>query len=219
MSLRAVTLAVPYLDDSSVHEQMVRFATAQLAGGHLPLTSWFPYLGLGLAAVPALPEPSGDADRDGRAGRRVPTSRFAGRCTCCCRCGRSACTWPRGCSGRAAGRRGVGRDVAVPGQRHRDRLRAARLRLDRLRGVDPAVGVDDAAAGVGLRLAGDPSRAATVFAAVAFVCADDRAALRDRVSRADPARALAVGGRRATRGPRPPGGGARGRRRWSRRRG
>ncbi len=36
-----------YLDDSSVHEQMVRFATLQLRSGHLPLTSWFPFLGLG----------------------------------------------------------------------------------------------------------------------------------------------------------------------------
>ncbi|MHB8656356.1 MAG: hypothetical protein ACYC91_00140 [Solirubrobacteraceae bacterium] len=36
-----------YLDDGSMHEQMVRFATAQLRGGHLPLTRWFPYLGLG----------------------------------------------------------------------------------------------------------------------------------------------------------------------------
>ena len=26
---------------------MVRFATAQLRGGHLPLTSWFPFLGEG----------------------------------------------------------------------------------------------------------------------------------------------------------------------------
>jgi Bacterial membrane protein YfhO len=46
-SLRAETLSVAYLDDSSLHEQMVRFATAQLRAGHLPLTSWFPYLGLG----------------------------------------------------------------------------------------------------------------------------------------------------------------------------
>ncbi len=46
-SLRAQTLAVAYLNDSSLHEQMVRFATAQLQAGHLPLTSWFPYLGLG----------------------------------------------------------------------------------------------------------------------------------------------------------------------------
>ena len=47
VSLRAETLGVPYLDDSSLHEQMVRFATQQFRAGHLPLTSWFPYLGLG----------------------------------------------------------------------------------------------------------------------------------------------------------------------------
>src|SRR6202042_349142 len=47
VNLRAETLAVPYLDDGSVHEQMVRFATVQLESGHLPLTTWFPYLGLG----------------------------------------------------------------------------------------------------------------------------------------------------------------------------
>ena len=47
LSLRAQTLGVSYLDDGSVHEQMVRFATAQLRGGHLPLDSWFPFLGLG----------------------------------------------------------------------------------------------------------------------------------------------------------------------------
>jgi Bacterial membrane protein YfhO len=47
LSLRAETLAVPYLDDSSVHEQMVRFAARQFRAGQLPLTSWFPFLGLG----------------------------------------------------------------------------------------------------------------------------------------------------------------------------
>jgi Bacterial membrane protein YfhO len=47
VSLRAETLGVSYLDDSSVHEQMVRFATLELRSGHLPLTSWFPFLGLG----------------------------------------------------------------------------------------------------------------------------------------------------------------------------
>ncbi len=47
VSVRAVTIGVPYLNDSSMHEQMVRFATAQLRAGHLPLTSWFPYLGEG----------------------------------------------------------------------------------------------------------------------------------------------------------------------------
>jgi hypothetical protein len=45
--LRAEVLPVSYLDDSSVHQQMVRFATARLEAGHLPQTSWFPYLGLG----------------------------------------------------------------------------------------------------------------------------------------------------------------------------
>ncbi len=47
MSLRALTVRVPYLNDASLHEQMVRFATAQLGAGHLPLTSWFPFLGEG----------------------------------------------------------------------------------------------------------------------------------------------------------------------------
>jgi hypothetical protein len=47
VSLRALTLRVAYLNDSSLHEQMVRFATAQLRAGHLPLTSWFPFLGQG----------------------------------------------------------------------------------------------------------------------------------------------------------------------------
>jgi Bacterial membrane protein YfhO len=41
------TTAVPYLDDSSLHEQMVRFAADRIKAGHLPLTSWWPYLGLG----------------------------------------------------------------------------------------------------------------------------------------------------------------------------
>jgi hypothetical protein len=46
-SLRALTLGVTYLNDGSLHEQMVRFATVQLRAGHLPLTSWFPFLGEG----------------------------------------------------------------------------------------------------------------------------------------------------------------------------
>jgi hypothetical protein len=46
-SLRALTFRVTYLNDSSLHEQMVRFATTQLRAGHLPLTSWFPFLGAG----------------------------------------------------------------------------------------------------------------------------------------------------------------------------
>jgi len=47
VSLRALTVGVAYLNDSSLHEQMVRFATAQLRAGHLPLSSWFPFLGEG----------------------------------------------------------------------------------------------------------------------------------------------------------------------------
>ncbi len=47
MSLRALTVNVPYLNDSSMHEQMVRFATSQWRAGHLPLTTWFPFLGEG----------------------------------------------------------------------------------------------------------------------------------------------------------------------------
>ena len=44
---RSALRPVPFLDDNSVHEQMVRFATARLAAGHSPYASWFPYLGLG----------------------------------------------------------------------------------------------------------------------------------------------------------------------------
>jgi hypothetical protein len=45
--LRATVLPAQYQDDNSVHEQMVRFAASLLRAGHDPLTSWFPYLGLG----------------------------------------------------------------------------------------------------------------------------------------------------------------------------
>lgn len=47
VSLRALTRGVTYLNDATLHEQMVRFATSQLRAGHLPLTSWFPFLGEG----------------------------------------------------------------------------------------------------------------------------------------------------------------------------
>jgi hypothetical protein len=45
--LRATLLPVSYLDDASVHEQMVRYATDAFRAGHNPLTGWFPYLGAG----------------------------------------------------------------------------------------------------------------------------------------------------------------------------
>jgi hypothetical protein len=47
VSVLALTKGVAYLNDASMHEQMVRFATAQLRAGHLPLSSWFPFLGEG----------------------------------------------------------------------------------------------------------------------------------------------------------------------------
>ena len=48
-SLRATTLPVVYLNDGSVHEQMARFAAAQISAGRLPFSAWFPYIGLGSA--------------------------------------------------------------------------------------------------------------------------------------------------------------------------
>ncbi|MGH9131452.1 MAG: hypothetical protein ACRDWV_07215, partial [Acidimicrobiales bacterium] len=44
---RSELVPVAYLNDSSVHDQMVRSASQLIGSGHLPLTSWFPYLGLG----------------------------------------------------------------------------------------------------------------------------------------------------------------------------
>jgi hypothetical protein len=46
-TLRASLHAVAYLDDASLHEQMVRFAAHAFENGHNPLTGWFPYLGAG----------------------------------------------------------------------------------------------------------------------------------------------------------------------------
>lgn len=45
--LRETVAAGQYRDDNALHEQMVRFAAVRLRAGHDPLTSWFPYLGLG----------------------------------------------------------------------------------------------------------------------------------------------------------------------------
>ncbi len=45
--LRATVLPAQFLNDSSVHEQMVRFAAGQFGAGRDPLTGWFPNLGLG----------------------------------------------------------------------------------------------------------------------------------------------------------------------------
>jgi hypothetical protein len=43
----ATLTPVAYLDDASMHEQMVRYATAYLGSGRNPLRGWWPYLGLG----------------------------------------------------------------------------------------------------------------------------------------------------------------------------
>ena len=149
-SLRALTLGVAYLNDSSLHEQMVRFATAQLRAGHLPLTSWFPFLGEGspqflhYQSLPAMVTGAGGAGGRPRRGvslvavpavvavadQRLPVG-------------------PRVRGGQAGGGR-FGRDGPVPGERHGGRLRAARLRVDGVRRLDAAVGVVDVAARVGL---------------------------------------------------------------------
>lgn len=47
VTLHAETTSVAYLNDSTLHSEMVRFATAQIRAGHNPLTSWFPLLGEG----------------------------------------------------------------------------------------------------------------------------------------------------------------------------
>jgi uncharacterized protein DUF6541 len=45
--LRAEILPVLYLNDSSVHLSMVRWALQRMQEGHLPFDGWYPYLGLG----------------------------------------------------------------------------------------------------------------------------------------------------------------------------
>lgn len=45
--LRSELAVVANTDDGAMHSEMVRFALARLRAGHSPLTSWFPYLGLG----------------------------------------------------------------------------------------------------------------------------------------------------------------------------
>ena len=47
VELRSELHLVAYTNDSSMHEEMVRFAASQLRAGHLPMRSWFPYLNLG----------------------------------------------------------------------------------------------------------------------------------------------------------------------------
>ena len=44
---RAELRPVAYLNDSSLHEEMVRVALADISSGHFPPATWFPYLDLG----------------------------------------------------------------------------------------------------------------------------------------------------------------------------
>ena len=45
--LRATTAAVAYLNDSAMHQSMVRFAHQSLLHFHFPMTQWYPWLNLG----------------------------------------------------------------------------------------------------------------------------------------------------------------------------
>jgi len=45
--LRATLLPVAYLNDSAMHEQMVRYAASSFRSGRDPLSGWYPYLNLG----------------------------------------------------------------------------------------------------------------------------------------------------------------------------
>jgi hypothetical protein len=47
LALHAERLAVLNLNDSAMHAQMARYAADRLADGHLPLSGWYPDLGLG----------------------------------------------------------------------------------------------------------------------------------------------------------------------------
>ena len=135
---------------------MVRFATAQLRGGHLPLDSWFPFLGLGSPQF--LHYQSLPAMLTGLAGLAVgPDAAYRWALYLL------LSLWPVsvylgarlfGARRAAAGAR-VG-DVAVPDEQDRDRLRAERVRVGRVRRVDPAVGVVDAPTRLGVQLARYP---------------------------------------------------------------
>jgi hypothetical protein len=46
-TLHAEARSVAYQVDASVHTAMVRFAAERISAGHLPWTSWFPFIGLG----------------------------------------------------------------------------------------------------------------------------------------------------------------------------
>ena len=135
---------------------MVRFATRRLEAGRLPLSSWFPFLGLGSPQF--LHYQSLAATLTGLIGLLTgPDAAFRWSLYVL------LSFWPvsvylaaRLFGADRLGGRDLLRDVAVPGERHRHRVRTARVCLDGIRSMDAALGIDDASPGVGLQLARDP---------------------------------------------------------------
>ena len=152
VELRPELTAVPYLDDSSIHQQMVRFASTRISQGHLPLTSWFPYLGLGSPQF--LHYQSLPSMITGLFGTFMdPDTAFRWSMYLLLALWPLAIYWSArlfGLGRWTAGAAAAGLSPAPVGGRHR--LRGHGLHLARLRRVDPAVGVVDAAARVGLHL-------------------------------------------------------------------
>ena len=193
---RAELTPVAYADDSSVHQQMVRFATTRFQAGHLPMTSWFPYLGLGSpqflhyqglpAMLTGLVGLATGADNAFRLTLYLLLS-----------------LWPLSVYASARIFR-MGRGAAVAGggvraashERRGCRLRVQGLRLDRVRRMGPAVGVMDPPIGVGVHVAGNgvASRRAPRRRPRG---AHHGAALRDRLSRPHPHRSSSRSSSRA----------------------
>ena len=138
--LRPELRAVPYLDDSSLHEQMVRSAATRIGQGHLPLTSWFPYLGLGspqflhYQSLPSMISGSIGTVVDPDTVFRWSLYLLLALWPLAVYCERPAVR-PEPLD-RRRGRRGG----AVPRLGGRHRLRDQGLRLGGLRRVDPALG-------------------------------------------------------------------------------
>ena len=160
---------------------MVRAPSARISQGHLPLTSWFPYLGLGSPQF--LHYQSLPSMISGAIGTFVdPDTVFRWSIYLLLALWPLAVYW----SGRLFGlsRWTAAAAAAVSpflASAAGHRLRDQGLRLGGLRGVDPALGVVDAPAGVGLHLPGAVVAARARPAGRPLHHGDRRAALRDRV--------------------------------------
>ena len=189
VNLRALTLGVSYLNDSSVHQQMVRFATTRLDQGHLPQTSWFPYLGLGSPQFLHYQSlPSTVTGLVGMADRLGPRLHLAPVPAAVAVAG-DASTWGPAHAVRAVDGISRRRDVPVRRQRRRRRVRDQGVRVDRVRGLDPAVGHAHPAPGLGVLLAGHQRRS-PVPARRRLRLPDGDAPLRDGLPGAHPGRPL-----------------------------